>query len=221
MSVRLPDLSSYERSGHLKPFAEFLGGRQPTASDVVHYAAHLRRLHDQRRYAPATVNVLIAAAKAWVRSADSSEVERLHREVTLMGANGLTVGRSQHETLTAAEIETLVESAPPVLALIIGALVQTGLRISELLQMQLADLELVDGCFRAAVTGKGGKPRIVMLSRDLVTGAREACQGERLLFEHSGRPYNRAAVTTRIRELSERELGKRITAHTLRHHCAR
>ena len=41
MSLRLPGLTSYRRLGHLKPLADFLAGKQPTASDVIAYAKHL------------------------------------------------------------------------------------------------------------------------------------------------------------------------------------
>ena len=40
----------------------------------------------------------------------------------------------------------------------------------------------------------------------------------RWLFEHSGKQYSRISVTNRIKQLSERTIGKPVTAHMLRHY---
>jgi integrase len=116
----------------------------------------------------------------------------------------VSVARPHHEILTRAEVDRLVARAPCVLGLIIECLAQTGLRISELLQIQLTDLKPSTDCYRVEVTGKHAKRRRVMIATGLVDRVRFACQGSKWLFEHHRRPYNRASVTTRIGELAER-----------------
>ena len=51
-----------------------------------------------------------------------------------------------------------------------------------------------------------------------MTRFEQSSKGLSFLFEHSGRKYNRVAVTNRIRELSARTIGKEVTAHLIRHH---
>jgi hypothetical protein len=79
------DLGTYTKAGHLKPFIDFLAGEPPTAEAVVAFAAHLHRLHQERRYAPATVNTFVAAAKRLVRIAWLPPLEAVKRQAVLSG----------------------------------------------------------------------------------------------------------------------------------------
>lgn len=110
--------------------------------------------------------------------------------------------------------------------------VQTGLRVSELVGLRCGDLHLGTGPY-VACTGKGRKDRITPLTRTTITVLRA------WLKERSGQPteplfptrrgdhLSRDAIEhrltvyrTRAAATSPTLLGKRLTAHVLRHTAA-
>lgn len=103
----------------------------------------------------------------------------------------------------------------------------TGVRVSELVGIRLADLDLDAGL--CLVFGKGSKERMVPLGRharaallrylDDVRPAIERGEGRGALFLNArGRPLTRMGVWTIVRKHARRAaLEKRISPHTLRH----
>ena len=67
------------------------------------------------------------------------------------------------------------------------------------------------------VVGKGRKGRTVYLSSELGRRIRREFAGDRWLFEHDGKQYERTATTNRIKQLSLRIFGVPFTAHSIRH----
>ncbi|MEZ5144990.1 MAG: site-specific tyrosine recombinase XerD [Acidimicrobiales bacterium] len=112
----------------------------------------------------------------------------------------------------------------------------TGMRISELVGLSLADVDLEAGLVR--VLGKGGRERVVplggMARRALVTwlgvGGREALVGERtgrrvevdavFVNQRGGRLSRQGAWGVVRRHAVAAGLGDRLTPHVLRHSCA-
>ena len=119
---------------------------------------------------------------------------------------------------------------------ILEVLYGTGLRISELVALSLADVDLEAGLLRAF--GKGSKERVVPLGRHARTalvawlspGGREVLVPERwarrgdaeaLLLNQRGGRLSRQGAWGVVRAYGDRVgLGGRLTPHVLRHSCA-
>jgi integrase/recombinase XerC len=103
-----------------------------------------------------------------------------------------------------------------------------GLRLAELVQLDLADLDL--GSCEVRVTGKGAKQRLVPVGRRAVDAlqawlperARWAAPGEAALFvTERGRRLSARAVQARVKHWTRvRGLGRHVHPHMLRHSFA-
>lgn len=144
--------------------------------------------------------------------------------------------RTLPETLSVAEIQRLLEtpSVDEPLAWRDRALLElaygAGLRVSELCQLGLGDLQLQDGLVRAF--GKGRKERLVPIGRPVISALsvylhtlrptldRGASEG-RLLLNARGRPLSRVGAWGIVRRRAQQAgITKRVTPHTLRHSFA-
>ena len=133
-------------------------------------------------------------------------------------------------TLSPSELERLLAVARPRERLLIGLLLDTGLRLGELADLRVGDL-LADGYLR--VRGKGNKERLVPLGS--VTGARLAGYLRRgrprpigawvdhLFLGRDGRPLSAAAIQHVLRRLGRRAglAGVRTNPDTFRHTFAK
>ena len=110
---------------------------------------------------------------------------------------------------------------------------QTGLRISELVSLQITSVHLGDTAPYVECTGKGRKQRTTPLTHATATGLntylaeRRTRPGSALFPNPKGGPLSADAVTSRLRKLAGHaavrcpELAsKHITVHTLRHTAA-
>ncbi|MDQ1373057.1 MAG: integrase/recombinase XerD [Actinomycetota bacterium] len=225
------DLASYE---------EFLRGRGLAVAEVTEpvvedYVAFLRAAGR----APASV----ARAMVSVRS--------LHRFCVDEGAatsdptgdvGSPRVPQGLPKALTEEEVERLlgavvgedavVRRDRAILELLYGA----GLRISELVGLSLADLDLDAGVLRAL--GKGSKERVVPVGRlarvamvawldhggrDAMAPARWARRGDAdaVFLNQRGGRLSRQGAWGVVRRYGDRVgLGERLTPHVLRHSCA-
>ncbi|HLS36451.1 MAG TPA: site-specific tyrosine recombinase XerD [Bacillota bacterium] len=140
------------------------------------------------------------------------------------------------EILTSKEIETLLEikGTEPLdyrNKALLELLYATGLRVTELIELQVSDLHLTMGFVRCL--GKGDKERIVPLG-DIASEAierylsygrprllREKSVSNVLFLNHHGRPLTRQGCWKIIKTLAKRaNIKKRITPHMLRHSFA-
>ncbi len=152
------------------------------------------------------------------------------------------VPRGLPKALSEAEVERLLEAVVGDDAVarrdrvILEVLYGTGLRISELVGLSLADVDLDAGLLRAF--GKGSKERIVPLgshaTRALVSwladGGRPALEPDRwarrgdaeaLLLNTRGGRLSRQGAWMVVHRAGERVgLGDRLSPHVLRHSCA-
>ena len=117
---------------------------------------------------------------------------------------------------------------------ILEVLYATGVRISELVGLDLADIDLDDGIAR--VLGKGDKERVVPMGRAARSELRTYCADGRLALRSPRAPRRdadavflnaRGGRLTRqgcwqlVRRAGERVgLGERLSPHVLRHSCA-
>lgn len=145
-------------------------------------------------------------------------------------------GRSLPDTLSVAEIDQLL-AAPgldqrmawrdrALLELGYGA----GMRVSELCQIELADLFLGEGLVRAF--GKGRKERLIPIGRPVVSTISTYLHtlrpeldrgeaGQRLLLNARGTPLSRVGAWGIVKQAAaDAGIEKRVTPHTLRHSFA-
>jgi len=71
---------------------------------------------------------------------------------------------------------------------------------------------------RLTITGKGNKERKVDIEEALFDAIRSTFQGETYLFQtQGGKPYRPSYISYEIIKAGRRILGRRISAHSMRH----
>ena len=148
------------------------------------------------------------------------------------------VGRSLPKCLTEEEVTQLLDlvshpGSPEARrdATILELLYATGMRVSELVSLNVHDIDLADSRMRC--WGKGAKERVVYLYpkaltelKRYLTEARPSLLGKRngetaLFVNHRGERLTRQWVWNILKAYGEKAaIGQRITPHTLRHSFA-
>ncbi len=128
------------------------------------------------------------------------------------------------EVLTKDEVRKLIESADNIKSrLIISLLYSSGLRVSELVNLKIEDLNLQEniGWVRK---GKGGKDRIITISKNLTDELKEYLEmkgKERLYIFSKDKPLTTRNIQKIIKGIRIRSgINKKATPHTLRHSFA-
>lgn len=231
-------LSAYRRD--LVSYAQWLEERQlelssARAADVEMFVAHMR---DSGK-APSSVARMLAA----VRSLHRFLAEEGHTSSDpAMTVAVVRVPQGLPKALREDEVAALIASVSGNDALarrdraILEVLYGTGLRISELVGLSLANLDLDGGTLRAL--GKGNKERMVPLiglaqeamaawlspmGRDELVPARWARRGdaEAVFLNSRGGRLTRQGAWGIVRRYGDLVgLGDRLTPHVLRHSCA-
>jgi len=111
---------------------------------------------------------------------------------------------------------------------ILELLYSSGLRLAELVSLNMGDVDMADATVR--VTGKGNKTRIVPVGRYALAALREwqkarvalADQDERALFvSNSGRRLSTRSVQARVKYWAKRQgIDERVYPHLFRHSFA-
>lgn len=180
-------------------------------------------------YAAQTVNKRLTGAKkvlrrVFLQSDESRDVlaafdfERRLKDIRKLTLNTKEV--PEEKLLSADEVRRLLDhhETPARLRLIVRTFSVTGLRVSELVNIRVTDVRQEAGHFSVRIRGKGGKERRIMLPIDLVRQIHETFGGKVWLFETTeSTRYKRENVSRDITAIGHRVLGKRISAHTLRH----
>lgn len=106
----------------------------------------------------------------------------------------------------------------------------SALRLSELVELELSQLDLLEGL--AMVHGKGSQDRIVPVGKKArealavwlqwrkTVGGPEGPQVQNVFVTHHGKPLTPRAVQKRVKEAGQRSLGRHLHPHILRHSCA-
>ena len=232
-------LDAYRRD--LSRYQGFLGGRgivdvaRAGEADIAAFVANLSASEyaPGKGYRPSSVARALAAVRSF------------HRFLVLEGeaeadpAEGVArpkVPRNLPRPLTVDEVTALVaapgQDGPVALRdrAILETLYGAGLRISELVALDVDDVDLEEGSVRAV--GKGSKERIVPLGRLAVkaleaylTRARPALAAPRsrgaLFLNRRGGRLTRQGSTNIIKDMARRAgIRKRVTPHMLRHSFA-
>ena len=140
------------------------------------------------------------------------------------------------KVLTLAEIERLLDQPDPSTPIglrdkaILEVLYATGLRVSELTNLDLGDVDLREGFVRCI--GKGSKERVVPLGEIAIASTRSYIENGRptLIFDQkelslfvnqNGGRMTRQSIWKLVKKYSERaRIPKEVTPHTIRHSFA-
>jgi integrase len=174
------------------------------------------------------VNRKIAAARSRVRyafkhSAFAGSLQRKYRLEDILKTVRLrkidVMAVPTDRVLDVEEARKLVrQTQDTTIRLMVTFLVCTGVRVSEMLGIALADLEPAErDLVRIGVNGKSGKLRTIHVKKAFLDRLRKYFHGKTFLFEHHGRKYSRISVTNRIKRESLLVLGREVTAQQLRH----
>ena len=198
---------------------------------LVEYVSNLR---DKRRYRDTTTARKVATLKSFFGFLTGEEIIRDNPTEFLLSPK---VGRSLPKFLTEEETKQLLERPAKRKSpegqrdlAILEVLYATGLRVSELVSLNMQDVNLQEAYVRCL--GKGGKERLVYIHphaadvlRDYTQGVRPrllSSQKETALFlNRRGERLTRQWVWTIIKGYArEADITKPITPHTLRHSFA-
>ncbi len=130
--------------------------------------------------------------------------------------------RSLPAVLTPEEVRTLIESADTEKSrLIISLLYSSGLRVSELVNLKVSDIDQKE-CTGWVRRGKGGKDRLIIISSTLVKGLQDYLEGRSNQYIFSKeKPLTTRNIQKIIKFTSKRAgIQKKVTPHTLRHSFA-
>ena len=227
------DLSRYVR------FLRENGRRNPALAGEPEIAAFIQELSESeyepgKPYRPASVARTLAAVRSFhkflVREGDATDDPA-------EGVSRPKVPRNLPRPLTVDEVSALVaapggDGKPATLRdqAILETLYGAGLRISELVGLDVDDVDLEEGSVRAV--GKGSKERVVPLGRyatkaveSYLVRGRPSLAGPRsggaLFLNQRGGRLTRQGTTNMIKAQAKRAgIRKRVTPHMLRHSFA-
>ncbi len=187
-----------------------------------------------KRYAPATVARKVAAVKSFFHFLLAEGV--IQRDPT-ENLESPRVGKSLPNTLTVKEVDELLEqpsrlSTPEAVRdkAMLELLYATGMRVSELVSLNVDDVDTAAGYVRCL--GKGGKERIVPVGYQAMKAVDEYLVGSRrtltrtrqqtaLFLNHRGERLTRQGFWLIIKNYARQAgIAANITPHTLRHSFA-
>ena len=97
----------------------------------------------------------------------------------------------------------------------------TGARVSELTGALIKNCDRRGDLVYITIRGKGDKQRTLKIPGTLYDEIRNTFPSEQFLFETAGgKPYQREYVSTQISKITHRAIGRRLSAHSLRHSWA-
>ena len=117
-----------------------------------------RWTHSMSELSPSTYNARLAAARHMIKWLGHRWPDHLVRRT----------GRKLPRTLTRRELTSVIEAANTsenaIASVVVTVLLDTGMRVSELCNLNLADMEL-EGLHAKVIGGKGDKDRIVLFTQ--------------------------------------------------------
>lgn len=213
----------YARSLHR--FIEYMGGPDipldaVTVDDFEDWLAQLTSSYG-RRYRPGALNTVAAPVRTFFAQAAARGLIPVD---PTMDNNRAKVPQAPPKRLTREAVRRLIEAAPTMERVMIVVLVNLGLRLAELTDMEVGhwnrDSDLL------TVRGKGSKTRVLPLVGEVhteLTGwvdfVLRRADGPMWPHPRTGEPLGRNWIGRQITAVGER-CGVDVTPHRLRHTCA-
>lgn len=224
----------------LLAFAQQQTGKQPSQLDLDDLdaplvGAFLTHLEQDRGNSPRTRNARLAAIHSLYRYAALKHPEHAQTIARVIAIPAKRYERNTISYLNPEEIKALLAAPDHKTWLgrrdhaLLLTMIQTGLRVSELVALRISDVSLDTGA-HVRVTGKGRKQRATTLTPETVTVLRQWLkerqgQPEEPLFPtRQGQPLTRYGVGLLLAKHVTTAAGqcpslktKRVTPHVLRH----
>lgn len=200
-------------SMHLQHFFDFVRKEpdQVTEYDIKNY---LKYLVYTKKCKNSTINLILSVLKFYF-----SELLKRH----IISVKTVKVGRVLPKVLTKEEVLRLFESAGSERAkLILALLYGTGMRVSELCNLKVNDIEWSEG-YGWIRGGKGKKDRLFILPKKIKKKLYKYVKKHKKEYVFPGRKgkLTERAVQRLVQRTAKRAgLEKRVTPHTLRHSFA-
>ena len=210
--------------GHLQRFADWISRQyqadllEATSHDLREYRIHLAAWQQ-----PTSVNAALAALHrfyAWAVSSHRMPADPTAKTKLLasqpLAPKGFTPVERQR-------LRREAERAGPMADAIVTTLLNTGLRVDELVRLTWEKVVLRDRSGQASIQGKGEKVRTVPLN----AGVREALRAiqptvaEGLIFRGKRGPYTDRGIRNLLAELGRRADVEQVHPHRFRHDTAR
>lgn len=123
--------------------------------------------------------------------------------------------------LSKAEITKMINSLNNIKhRLVVALLYSSGLRLSELVNLRVCDINMVDNTIHIK-SAKGKKDRLTVLSRKTKAMIRKFAAGGNYLFEANGKKHSFKSVQEIVRKAARLAgIKKRVSPHALRHSFA-
>ncbi|MDR2157437.1 MAG: tyrosine recombinase XerD [Clostridiales Family XIII bacterium] len=220
----------------LREYAAFLEEKRtgaPTDATEADVAAYLLKLKHENR-AAATVNRKLASVRAFYKFMLTQRIMSTNPAAEIKTPK---IARKEIEYLTIGEVETLLDQPGKSVkgirdAAILEALYATGLRVSELIEMNVSDVNLRMGF--VTCNGEHGKARIIPLGRParaalesyIYEGRSKLLRGksdseQALFLNYYGERITRQALWKILKNYATQAgVGKKITPQILRNSFA-
>lgn len=220
--------AAYRRD--LIEFIDFIDSNGVNSFDDIKRSHINYFIRDLRRkdLAPTSVTRKIASLRGWFKWMMGMNLIKHDPTVALEHPK---LSKHLPKVLSVTEVDLLLsQNLPLVEKSMLELLYATGLRVSELANLKIQNLNLKHSyvkCF-----GKGSKERIVpigKIAKEVLTTyltqrtkilEEKGIETDNLFIHDSGKNINRQDIYSTIRELGRKVLNKHITPHTLRHSFA-
>jgi site-specific recombinase XerD len=244
----LPQAPELSTDNPVQAFAAFLGEESLTPRSARLYLSHLERFaswlrgqyqaellgatsHDLREYRaqlaadqqPASVNAALAVLRRFYAWAVSSRQMQADPTAKIKPLTSQPLAPRGFTPVERQRLRREAEQAGPMADAIVTTLLNTGLRVDELVRLTWEDVVLRDRSGQAAIQGKGAKVRTVPLN----AGVREALRAvqpgvaEGSIFRGKRGPYTDRGIRNLLAELGRRAGVDQVHPHRFRHDTAR
>ncbi|HIQ51510.1 MAG TPA: recombinase XerC [Nautiliaceae bacterium] len=209
----------------IKEFLEFLKKKKKGLGelDKALLKEFLLKSHSEKKYAIKSFYNLVLALKSFLKF--------IEREDLLIYLKLPKLPKSLPKALSKEEIKKLINSANNIRdKLIVLLFYSTGLRVSELRNLNLNDINLEDK-FLIVKQGKGRKDRVIPLSDKIIDLIKEylkwreerfkgkEIEKEAFFLNKNGRRISTVSLEKIVRNLGKK-IGIKVTCHMLRHSFA-
>jgi site-specific recombinase XerD len=224
--TRLGERSARLYLGHLRRFAAWLAERH--AAGLLEATGHDLRAYRDRlaaRQKPASVNAALAALRRfYIWAHDTGRTDRdLTRSLADVERQPLAPRGFTHAERH--RLRRAGEAMGPVPHAVVVLLLETGLRVAELVDLTWERITLRERSGWADVVGKRGKHRRVPLdaaARDVLAAIRpEGVRASGPLFKGKRGPYGDRGVRYLLHDVGIRAKVERVHPHRFRHDTAR
>ncbi len=236
-AVSLSHYSLKAYGSDLADAEQFLGGsKQLTSLSKDQLRQYIRYLREQRLLKESTIKRRMASLKLLMKWAIEEKVisqnpfDSLNERIRLPGRLPKALDRGDQKALRKA-IATLRQSDDFDTVRIktaVHLLLDTGIRVGELVAIELADVSLTSD--HLLIHGKGNRQRLAYLLQKPLYQKMEQYISKRMLLSNAcdmlfvssnGKAISTPCVRTGLHQLAKKAgISKRITPHMLRHTCA-